>query len=78
ALGHCRQAQGEQGLAERLHGLQRLQGSALAEALGRREALLRLVDPHALGDFRWLAFARAGRSAPTWPLPRFLREPTEA
>ena len=76
ALGHCRQGQAllALGLAERLHGLQRLQGAQLAEALGRREALLRLVDPHALGDFRWLAFARSGPGDPP-PLPRFLREP---
>ncbi|WP_254978342.1 SAM-dependent methyltransferase [Cyanobium sp. ATX 6A2] len=83
ALGHCRQGQAllALGLAERLHGLQRLQGSALAEALGRREALLRLVDPHALGDFRWLAFARGGSGpgdsgGPSLPLPRFLRDPS--
>jgi SAM-dependent MidA family methyltransferase len=76
-LGHCRQGQAllALGLAERLHGLQRLQGSALEEALGRREALLRLVDPHALGDFRWLAFTRSGPGGPPAPLPRFLREP---
>jgi hypothetical protein len=40
--------------------------------LPRREALLRLVDPHALGDFRWLAFSRGGLPAGT---PRFLQEP---
>jgi hypothetical protein len=27
--------------------------------LARREALLRLVDPHTLGDFRWAAFQRS-------------------
>jgi SAM-dependent MidA family methyltransferase len=43
----------------------------LAQALARREALLRLVDPHTLGDFRWLAFQRGT----TLPIPRFLREP---
>ena len=42
------------GLAERLHGLQQLPGQQLAEALQRREALLRLVDPAGLGAFRWL------------------------
>ncbi|MFO8238722.1 MAG: SAM-dependent methyltransferase [Prochlorococcaceae cyanobacterium] len=84
-LGHCRQGQAllALGLAERLHGLQGLQAGALAEALGRREALLRLVDPHALGDFRWLAFARGscgqgGSGGPPLPSPRFLREPDGA
>ena len=46
------------GLAERLHGLQQLQGHQLAEALQRREALLRLVDPAGLGAFRWLTYRR--------------------
>jgi len=46
------------GLAQRLHGLQQGSGDQLPELLGRREALLRLVDPMALGDFRWLAFSR--------------------
>jgi hypothetical protein len=40
--------------------------------LPRREALLRLVDPHALGDFRWLAFSRGGLPA---AVPRCLQEP---
>lgn len=44
------------GLAQRLHGLQ--QQRSIEAALQRREALLRLVDPSALGDFRWLAFDR--------------------
>ena len=57
------------GLSQRLHGLQQPAPSAvrasgspgsdgLAALLARREALLRLVDPAALGDFRWLAFSR--------------------
>ena len=46
------------GLAQRLHGLQQRSGTPLNELLARREALLRLVDPVALGDFRWLAFQR--------------------
>ena len=46
------------GLAERLHGLQQLPGHQLAEALQRREALLRLVDPAGLGAFRWLTYRR--------------------
>ncbi|MCB4395051.1 SAM-dependent methyltransferase [Synechococcus sp. HB1133] len=44
------------GLAERLHDLQQLPGQRLAEALQRREALLRLVDPAGLGAFRWLTY----------------------
>jgi SAM-dependent MidA family methyltransferase len=46
------------GLAERLHGLQQESPAALAQVLQRREALLRLVDPAGLGDFRWIALAR--------------------
>jgi SAM-dependent MidA family methyltransferase len=70
SLGHCRQGQAllALGLAERLHGLQQMNppdseqstGHHLATLLARREAMLRLVDPHALGDFRWLAFRRGG------------------
>jgi SAM-dependent MidA family methyltransferase len=71
-LGGCRQGEAllALGLAQRLHGLQSDPGG-LAALLPRREALLRLVDPHALGDFRWLAFARG---APL-PTPRFLQDP---
>jgi len=46
------------GLAERLHGLQQGAPSELPLLLQRREALLRLVDPAGLGDFRWIALAR--------------------
>ncbi len=72
-LGQCRQGEAllALGLAERLHGLQHRPGAALATLLGRREALLRLVDPHALGDFRWLAFSR-GQALAT---PLFLQTP---
>ncbi len=72
-LGHCRQGEAllALGLAQRLHGLQSDSGG-LAELLPRREALLRLVDPHALGDFRWLAFSRGGLPAAT---PLCLQEP---
>jgi len=59
------------GLAQRLHGLQQLDPRDLAVALARRESLLRLVDPAALGDFRWLAFGRGVGLAP----PGFLRPP---
>ena len=72
-LGHCRQGEAllALGLAERLHGLNKLPARGLAEALARREALLRFVDPGALGDFRWLAF---GRRVPN-QMPRFRQEP---
>ena len=46
------------GLASDLHALQQLPATELAQALKRREALLRLVDPAALGDFRWLLYSR--------------------
>ncbi len=73
ALGHCRQGEAllALGLAERLHGLQQAPAADLAELLSRREALLRFVDPHTLGDFRWIALAR-GLPAAT---PLFLQEP---
>ncbi len=52
------------GLAERLHALQQLPPQQLPEALQRREALLRLVDPAGLGEFRWLLYGRgAGTSS---------------
>ena len=47
------------GLAQRLHGLQQESGLGLEALLARREALLRLVDPHGLGEFRWVAFQRS-------------------
>ena len=54
------------GLAQRLHGLQTPAAGEqldLATALGRRESLLRLVDPAGLGAFRWFAFSRDGAPA---------------
>jgi SAM-dependent MidA family methyltransferase len=76
------------GLAQRLHGLQHPRGGCdqpaggrggmdLADALARREALLRLVDPTALGDFRWLAFQRGeGGGENERPAPSlFLQDP---
>jgi SAM-dependent MidA family methyltransferase len=73
SLGQCRQGEAllSLGLAERLHGLQQQDPAGLATALARREALLRLVDPRALGEFRWLAY---GRAVPL-EAPRFTREP---
>ena len=55
------------GLAQRLHALQQLPGQHLAEALQRREALLRLVDPAGLGAFRWLTYLRGLPQAPFSP-----------
>lgn len=60
------------GLAQRLHALQQGAPSELAELLSRREALLRFVDPAALGDFRWMAFARSPGSSQQ---PYFLQDP---
>jgi SAM-dependent MidA family methyltransferase len=75
ALGQRRQGEAllALGLAQRLHGLQQHAGVPLDALLSRREALLRLVDPHTLGDFRWLAFQRHG-AAPL-PPPLFLQDP---
>lgn len=77
-LGSCRQGQAllALGLATALHDLQAGQGGEqdLAERLARREALLRLVDPAGLGEFRWMAMAR-GRHA---SVPAFLQEPPAA
>jgi len=74
SLGQTRQGEAllALGLAQRLHGLQQQDPADLANLLSRREALLRLVDPRALGDFRWLAFSRAGGGGEP---PLFLQEP---
>ncbi|MFM7086016.1 MAG: class I SAM-dependent methyltransferase [Cyanobium sp.] len=61
------------GLAQRLHGLQQQAcPQDLATLLARREALLRLVDPAALGDFRWIACERGEVATAT---PAFLLDP---
>ena len=44
------------GLAERLYEIQNELKKDISEALKRREALLRLVDPICLGDFKWFIF----------------------
>jgi len=44
------------GLAERLYGIQKEFKEDLSNALLRREALLRLVDPVCIGDFKWFVF----------------------
>jgi SAM-dependent MidA family methyltransferase len=75
SLGQRRQGEAllALGLAQRLHALQQQNPSELAELLRRREALLRLVDPMALGDFRWLAYSRGESVSAQQPL--FLQEP---
>ena len=62
--GHARQGEAllALGLAQRLHELQRLQADQLSQAFNRREAMLRLVDPAGLGDFRWLLYARGNET----------------
>ena len=70
-LGHCRQGEAllSLGLAERLHQLQQLPASELSTALQRREALLRLVDPAALGEFRWIVLQKdQGQAKRSFPL----------
>ena len=44
------------GLAERLYEIQKEFKTDIYNALARREALLRLVDPICLGDFKWFVF----------------------
>jgi len=78
SLGQRRQGEAllALGLAQRLHGLQQQSGVGLDALLGRREALLRLVDPHTLGDFRWAAFARPAASGDPGPSDAlFLQDP---
>jgi len=76
--GSCRQGEAllALGLAQALHGLQSpAHPQDLAGRLAAREALLRLVDPAGLGEFRWIALARSPGSKQEGPPPRFLREP---
>ena len=77
-LGCCRQGQSllALGLAQALHALQRAEHPQdLAGRLATREALLRLVDPAGLGEFRWIALARGPVPGHGEALPRFLQEP---
>ena len=46
------------GLAERLFEIQNELKGDISNALSRREALLRLVDPICLGDFKWLVLGK--------------------
>ena len=75
-LGETRQGQAllALGLSQMFHSLQNSTGSDLSFALSRREALLRLVDPMGLGEFRWLAFQKNSCSDVVLR-NRFLEEP---
>ena len=46
------------GLAQRLFEIQNELKDDISKALSRREALLRLVDPICLGDFKWFVFSK--------------------
>ena len=46
------------GLAERLFEIKNELKDDISKALSRREALLRLVDPICLGDFKWFVFSK--------------------
>ena len=63
------------GLAHRLSALGASPRDNLAEVLGQREQLLRLVDPRATGDFRWLVFRRG--TSPTVVQSRCLLDPPQ-
>lgn len=65
------------GLAQRLSALSESKALRLSEGLQRREQLLRLVDPLATGNFRWLVFDRgpSGSMAGQRPVSRCLSDP---
>ena len=46
------------GLAKRLFEIKKDLKGDIAKAFSRREALLRLVDPACLGDFKWFVFSK--------------------
>ncbi len=46
------------GLAKRLFEIQENYKSDLSQALMKREAMLRLIDPYLLGDFKWFVFTK--------------------
>ena len=50
------------GLAEKFHDIQNSYKNDISKALLKREALLRLVDPLCLGDFKWFVFEVAERN----------------
>ena len=47
------------GLAQKLYEIQNNMKNNLSQALIRREAMLRLVDPICLGDFKWFVFKKS-------------------
>lgn len=75
--GSCRQGEAllALGLAARLEGLQHQPEVPLAQLLQRREALLRLVDPGCLADFRWVALQRSPLTGAAHTPPRQDLEP---
>ncbi len=75
-MGETRQGQAllALGLSKFLYSLQNTSSNDLSAALKRREALLRLIDPIGLGEFRWLAFQREN-SNDLILRNRFLEEP---
>ena len=50
------------GLATRLYEIQNELKEDISKALSRREALLRLVDPICLGDFKWFVFSKFNKN----------------
>ena len=75
-MGETRQGQAllALGLSSFLYSLQNITSKDLSALLDRREALLRLVDPMGLGEFRWLAFQKESSKALILR-NRFLEEP---
>ncbi len=75
-IGETRQGQAllALGLSGILYSLQNTSSNDLANVLNRREALLRLVDPMGLGEFRWLAFQKDNNDNLVLG-KRFLKEP---
>ena len=50
------------GLAQKLFEIQNNLKNDLSQALIRREAMLRLVDPICLGDFKWFVFKKSSNN----------------
>ena len=49
------------GLAQKLFDIQKNLKNDLSQALLKREAMLRLVDPICLGDFKWFVFKKSSK-----------------
>ena len=49
------------GLAQKLFEIQNNLKNDLSQALLKREAILRLVDPMCLGDFKWFVFKKSSK-----------------